>query len=252
MDRKELKKRWEFFRYLVRSWSSASGIHQTQDEFEMNMRLLGATTIKGVDPKLVDISNISSHVSAIPGDRLYDNNCELVPPHYQLKNLRHFMIDENMQHAQLKVVAKLWIHILHRMGQDSRRNLLQQFFVHVKVSNRNQQVRSISITLHEKLPNNTTHLMTCTCTICSPLYYPSSNSCVIYILCFCHCLFHTLFWMYVCSNWLGSSWREMNFVCELPLSKRPCRFKQERWIINLFDQSFRGRNLKELGNHSPL
>jgi len=73
----------------------------------MNMRLLGATTIKDVNPELVDASNVSLHVSAIPSDRLYDKNCELVPPHCHFKNSRHSMIDDNMQHAQLKVVAKL-------------------------------------------------------------------------------------------------------------------------------------------------
>ncbi|KAF8339391.1 FMN-dependent dehydrogenase-domain-containing protein [Amanita rubescens] len=45
------------------------------DEFEMNMRLLGARTIKDVVPEMVDASNIHSHIVAVPGDRLYDNNC---------------------------------------------------------------------------------------------------------------------------------------------------------------------------------
>ncbi|KAJ3513974.1 hypothetical protein NLJ89_g2633 [Agrocybe chaxingu] len=56
------------------------------DEFEMNMRLLGAPTIKDVTPDMVDISNISSHVGAVPGDRLYDSNYE------------------SMQHARLREV----------------------------------------------------------------------------------------------------------------------------------------------------
>jgi L-lactate dehydrogenase (cytochrome) len=42
----------------------------------MNMRLLGAQTIKDITPDMVDISNISSHIASIPGDKLYDINCE--------------------------------------------------------------------------------------------------------------------------------------------------------------------------------
>lgn len=42
----------------------------------MNMRLLGARTIKDVVPEMVDASNIHSHIVGVPGDRLYDNNCE--------------------------------------------------------------------------------------------------------------------------------------------------------------------------------
>ena len=46
-----------------------------KDEFEMNMRLLGARTMKDVVPEMVDASNIHSHTVAVPGDKLYDNNC---------------------------------------------------------------------------------------------------------------------------------------------------------------------------------
>jgi L-lactate dehydrogenase (cytochrome) len=42
----------------------------------MNMRLLGATTIKEVVPEMVDASNIHSHLVAVPSDRLYEGNCE--------------------------------------------------------------------------------------------------------------------------------------------------------------------------------
>lgn len=41
----------------------------------MNMRLLGATSIANITPDMVDTSNISSHIAAIPGDRLYEANC---------------------------------------------------------------------------------------------------------------------------------------------------------------------------------
>ncbi|EIN06546.1 hypothetical protein PUNSTDRAFT_121723 [Punctularia strigosozonata HHB-11173 SS5] len=57
------------------------------DEFEMNMRLIGARTLKEVVPEMVDARNIHSHVVAVPGDRLYDSNYE------------------SMQHARLKEVV---------------------------------------------------------------------------------------------------------------------------------------------------
>ena len=48
----------------------------SQDEFEMNMRLLGARNLKEVVPEMVDASSLHSHIVAVPGDRLYDSNCE--------------------------------------------------------------------------------------------------------------------------------------------------------------------------------
>jgi L-lactate dehydrogenase (cytochrome) len=42
----------------------------------MNMRLLGARTIKEVVPEMVDASNIHSHLVAVPDDRMYQSNCE--------------------------------------------------------------------------------------------------------------------------------------------------------------------------------
>jgi len=47
-----------------------------RDEFEMNMRLLGATSLKEVIPDLVDAGSIHQHVNAVPGDRLYNANYE--------------------------------------------------------------------------------------------------------------------------------------------------------------------------------
>lgn len=41
----------------------------------MNMRLLGAPTLKDVVSDMVDVGSISQHVVAVPGDRLYDANC---------------------------------------------------------------------------------------------------------------------------------------------------------------------------------
>ena len=46
-----------------------------KDEFEMNMRLLGARSLKEVVPEMVDASSLQSHIVAVPGDRLYDSNC---------------------------------------------------------------------------------------------------------------------------------------------------------------------------------
>lgn len=47
-----------------------------QDEFEMNMRLLGAPTLKDVVPSMVDASNVHTHIVAVPGDNLYNSNCK--------------------------------------------------------------------------------------------------------------------------------------------------------------------------------
>jgi hypothetical protein len=41
----------------------------------MNLRLLGARTIRDVVPAMVDASNIHTHLVAVPRDQLYDANC---------------------------------------------------------------------------------------------------------------------------------------------------------------------------------
>jgi len=41
----------------------------------MNLRLLGAQTIRDVVPAMVDASNIHTHLVAVPRDQLYDTNC---------------------------------------------------------------------------------------------------------------------------------------------------------------------------------
>ncbi|PCH36534.1 hypothetical protein WOLCODRAFT_140500 [Wolfiporia cocos MD-104 SS10] len=46
------------------------------DEFEMNMRLLGARTISEIVPEMVDASSIHQHIVSVPTDRLYDSNYE--------------------------------------------------------------------------------------------------------------------------------------------------------------------------------
>jgi len=49
-----------------------------RDEFEMNMRLVGARNLKELVPEMVDASNIHRHVVSVPVDRLYDNNYESI------------------------------------------------------------------------------------------------------------------------------------------------------------------------------
>ncbi|KAG5647070.1 hypothetical protein DXG03_001440 [Asterophora parasitica] len=76
------------------------------DEFEMNLRLLGAPTIKDVVPSMVDASNIHTHIVSVPGDRLYDSNCTLISLVLLLmleSDNMHF-VDESMQHAALRDV----------------------------------------------------------------------------------------------------------------------------------------------------
>ncbi|KAJ7068640.1 FMN-dependent dehydrogenase-domain-containing protein [Mycena amicta] len=46
------------------------------EEFEMNLRLLGARSLKEVVPEMVDAKNLQSHIVAVPGDNLYNNNYE--------------------------------------------------------------------------------------------------------------------------------------------------------------------------------
>ena len=45
----------------------------------MNMRLLGARNIGEIVPEMLDVSSISNHVVAVPGDNLYNSNCKCCP-----------------------------------------------------------------------------------------------------------------------------------------------------------------------------
>lgn len=47
-----------------------------RDEFEMNMRLLGARTLAELEPKMVDATALTQHVVMSPQDNLYHNTCE--------------------------------------------------------------------------------------------------------------------------------------------------------------------------------
>ncbi|EMD33160.1 hypothetical protein CERSUDRAFT_118222 [Gelatoporia subvermispora B] len=57
------------------------------DEFEMNMRLLGARNLSEVVPSMVDASSLSAHIVAVPGDTLYDTNYESMQ-HARLREVR--------------------------------------------------------------------------------------------------------------------------------------------------------------------
>lgn len=48
-----------------------------QDEFEMNMRLIGATKLSEITPAMVDARNISQHVT-LPGDSMFSQHCEFL------------------------------------------------------------------------------------------------------------------------------------------------------------------------------
>jgi len=48
------------------------------EEFEMNMRLVGARNLKELVPEMVDARNIHQHMVAVPGDRLFDLNYESI------------------------------------------------------------------------------------------------------------------------------------------------------------------------------
>jgi len=43
-------------------------------EFKMNLRLLGAPTLKDLSPEMVDAHNVHSHIASVPGDELYNKN----------------------------------------------------------------------------------------------------------------------------------------------------------------------------------
>lgn len=42
----------------------------------MNMRLIGAPTLKDVSRDMVDASSLQQHIVAVPDDRLFHANCE--------------------------------------------------------------------------------------------------------------------------------------------------------------------------------
>jgi len=99
------------FLYAFSSYGQQGVEHALQilkDEFEMNMRLLGAPTLADVTRDLVDADNIRAHTVAVPGDRLYEGNCEYL----KINSLRNVELitglDESMQVVRLRdMKAKL-------------------------------------------------------------------------------------------------------------------------------------------------
>jgi L-lactate dehydrogenase (cytochrome) len=67
----------------------------------MNLRLLGAQTIRDVVPAMVDTSNIHTHLVAVPPDQLYDSNCTGFAEPVGT-NTEFFFSDQSMQHARLR------------------------------------------------------------------------------------------------------------------------------------------------------
>lgn len=67
------------FLYAFSSYGQDGVEHALQilhDEFEMNMRLLGARTISEIVPEMVDASSIHQHIVSVPTDNLYFSNYE--------------------------------------------------------------------------------------------------------------------------------------------------------------------------------
>ncbi|KAL0955813.1 hypothetical protein HGRIS_002019 [Hohenbuehelia grisea] len=60
------------------------------EEFEMNLRLIGAPAIKDVVREMVDTSNLQSHLVAVPEDRLYMSNYESMQ-HARLREIKSKM-----------------------------------------------------------------------------------------------------------------------------------------------------------------
>ena len=67
-------------------WGKTGLTGGIQDEFEMNMRLLGAKTIKDIVPEMVDAKSLSSHFVMTPQDNLFQNTCTYTPC---LRSVRH-------------------------------------------------------------------------------------------------------------------------------------------------------------------
>lgn len=51
-----------------------------REEFEMNMRLLGARTLDELVPEMVDASALTSHFVSTPQDNLFNSTCKSVYP----------------------------------------------------------------------------------------------------------------------------------------------------------------------------
>ena len=67
----------------------------------MNLRLLGAPTLKDITKDLVDASSIHQHIVAVPDDRLFYQNCELFLSHL-FELVLTCAADESLEGAQLR------------------------------------------------------------------------------------------------------------------------------------------------------
>lgn len=78
------------FLYAFSSYGS-EGVERAlqilHDEFEMNMRLLGARSVADLAPDMVDASNIHSHLVAVSSDKLYESNYESMR-HARLRDMK--------------------------------------------------------------------------------------------------------------------------------------------------------------------
>lgn len=78
------------FLYAFSSYGS-EGVERAlqilHDEFEMNMRLLGARSVADLAPDMVDASNIHTHLVAVPSDKLYESNYESMR-HARLRDMK--------------------------------------------------------------------------------------------------------------------------------------------------------------------
>ncbi|KAL7413450.1 glyoxylate dehydrogenase [Mrakia frigida] len=71
------------FIYAYSSYGQEGVEHACQilkDEFTMNMRLIGARTIKEIVPAMVDASALSHHSASVPSDRLFEANYASLEP----------------------------------------------------------------------------------------------------------------------------------------------------------------------------
>jgi len=50
-------------------------VARPQDEFEMNLRLIGAPKLSDIGPEMVDAKSVTMHVN-MPGESSYMQNCE--------------------------------------------------------------------------------------------------------------------------------------------------------------------------------
>lgn len=99
------------FIYAFSSYGEAGvdkAIQILHDEFEMNMRLIGARTLKEVVPSMVDTTSLPLHVTTVPEDRLYRGNCKSSNWMFLSTRSNRRFADEDMRFAEMRQIkAKL-------------------------------------------------------------------------------------------------------------------------------------------------